>query len=424
MQDSRASLTRREFLGSCMLAPVLPTVMAELLDLPANRGRIERIDLYAVRYPTRGHFKFFADSRGQAGRPAVVVRVACSDGTVGWGQSVPIHRWSYETLETVFIALRNYLAPAVVGLLASDVTGVLDASDAALAPGLTTGMPIARAGLEIALYDLWAKLLNRSVPELWGKKAEGKILLSWTVNPKRIDETEQLVEEGWKRGYRHFNIKVAPDVAVDVELARRVRKMAPDSFLWADANCGYDADTAVEAAKALADVGVDVLEAPLRPNEIAGYQRLKQLGALPILMDEGVVSPLDLANFLALGMADGVAMKPSRCGGLRSARAQIELVERQQLMWLGSGLTDPDISLAATLQLYAAYGLKRPAALNGPQFLTADILRRPLAVAGGVAEPPSGPGLGVEVDEQKLLELVRRTRLDWPQDGIATIRAV
>ncbi len=79
-------------------------------------------------------------------------------------------------------------------------------------------------------------------------------------------------------------------------------------------------------------------------------------------------------------------------------------------MWLGSGLTDPDISLAATLGLYAAYGLQRPAALNGPQFLTADVLKTPLKIENGKAQIPTGPGLGIEVDEEKIRELQQRAK--------------
>ena len=78
-------------------------------------------------------------------------------------------------------------------------------------------------------------------------------------------------------------------------------------------------------------------------------------------------------------------------------------------MWLGSGLTDPDISLAATLILFGAYGLTKPAALNGPQFLDADVLAQPLRVDDGTIEVPTGPGLGIEVDEAKVAELVRAT---------------
>ena len=149
--------------------------------------------------------------------------------------------------------------------------------------------------------------------------------------------------------------------------------------------------------------------APLRPNRISGYQALKKQGALPILMDEGVISPTDLDEFRKLGMLDGVAMKPARCGGLLSNKRQIELCLEHGLMWLGSGLTDPDISLAATLALYGAFGLRKPAALNGPQFLTADVLAKPLRIENGRSHVPAGPGLGIEVDEAKVIDLMQRS---------------
>jgi len=80
-------------------------------------------------------------------------------------------------------------------------------------------------------------------------------------------------------------------------------------------------------------------------------------------------------------------------------------------MFLGSGLTDPDVSLAASLALYGGYGLKFPAALNGPQFLADSVVtQRLLPNADGTIEVPAGPGLGVEVDERKLRELAERSR--------------
>ena len=76
-------------------------------------------------------------------------------------------------------------------------------------------------------------------------------------------------------------------------------------------------------------------------------------------------------------------------------------------MWVGSGLTDPDISLAATLGIYGAYGLTKSAALNGPKFLTADVLKEPLKVVDGTMGIPTGPGFGVEVDEAKVRTLAK-----------------
>ena len=161
------------------------------------------------------------------------------------------------------------------------------------------------------------------------------------VNPVKLDEIDQLVAEGRKRGYRNFNVKVAPDPKFDLELCRRVRKLAPEGFLWADANGGYDVATALEVAPKLAKIGVNVLEQPVAANRLTGFRDLKKQGALPIILDEGVVSSVELEEYIKLGLLDGVAMKPARTAGLWDARRQVELLEKHRLMFLGSGLTDP-----------------------------------------------------------------------------------
>jgi len=200
-------------------------------------------------------------------------------------------------------------------------------------------------------------------------------------------------------------VKIAPDPAFDLEMCRQVRKLVPEGFLWADANGGYDEATALAVAPKLAEVGVAVFEQPLRPNRLTGYQKLKKQGALPIILDESVVDLVELEEYVKLGMCDGVAIKPARCGGLTEARRQIEFLLDRGLMFLGSGLTDPDIALAASGLLYGAYDLKYPAALNGPQFLTGSILKTPFVPSQGQLSVPTGVGLGVEVDEAKLRAL-------------------
>lgn len=369
--------------------------------------KIDRIDVYPGRYPMTGYFKFFDGPDGARGRAAVFVKITADDGSVGWGQSVPIAKWSDETLETVTIALKGYYAPALLGQNPEDVDRCHRLMDEAIAPGFSTGMPIARSGMDIALHDLNARHGGQSIAEGWGLARGGSLTLSWTVNARTLDEADGIVDEGLRRGYRHCNIKVAPSVDFDVALARLVRARIPDGFLWADANGGYEPATALRAASLLADAGVDVLEAPVRPNRIGVYQALRRHKALPILMDEGVVSPVELIEFIRLGMCDGVAMKPARCGGLSSCKRQIEIIRDAGLLWLGSGLTDPDISLAASAVLYGAFELEKPAALNGPQFLALDVLKSPWNVRDGVLEVPNGPGLGIEVDEQKVMRFAR-----------------
>lgn len=365
--------------------------------------KIESIDIYPVCYPTQGRFKFLETPDGKrTGRAAVLVKVTADDGWVGWGESVPVPTWTYETLESAVTTLRNYLAPTLIGQDPFDLAGAVASMNRTIRPGLTTGQPLCKAGIDIALHDLIGKKLNCSLAQYWGRSSAKEIRLSWTLNPPNLDELDRSIEEGWEKGYRNFNVKVAPDPRYDVELCRRVKMRAPDGFLWADANGGYDLASALIAAPKLADVGVDVLESPLPPNLISGYQRLTRQGALPILMDEGVISPRDLIEFIRQDMLDGVAMKPSRCGGLLSARKQIEILEEAGLLFLGSGLTDPDISLSASLALFGAFDLRFPAALNGPQFLNYSVLKTPLLPQEGKIPVPQGTGLGIAVDEEKI----------------------
>ena len=364
---------------------------------------IARIETFPVNYPTVGWFKFLEGPKDcSAGRASVVIKITADNGAVGWGQSVPAHRWSYETLETVQTTITNYLAPELVGFDPFDEDAVHAAMDKIIAPSFSTGQPICKAGVDLALFDLTGKLLGQGAGQRWTKTGRDKITLSWTVNVRSLAEAETAVAEGQARGYRHFNVKVAPDPGFDLELCRTVKRLAPDGLHWVDANGGYDEATALAVAPKLADLGLPALEQPLPANRLTGYQRLKRQGALPILMDEGIVSSVELEEFIKLGLLDGVAMKVARCGGITEARRQVEMLQNAGLLFFGSGLTDPDVSLAACLALYGAYDLKYPAALNGPQFLAGSILKEPFKVVNGEVSVLRAPGLGVEVDESKL----------------------
>ena len=285
----------------------------------------------------------------------------------------------------------------------ADLPGIHEAMRHAIGSSFSTGMPIAKAGIDLALHDLMGKVIKRSLPELWGRPSLKKIDISWTVNVRDMREAERVVQEGVDKGYRHFNLKVAPNAKFDLELCKYVRStIKHDFFFWIDANGVYDLETALKMAPKFADQGVNAFEQPIAPNRLTGLGELKRQGAVPIIFDEGVVNSVELVEFIKLGLLDGVAMKPARTAGLFDARRQIEIVEQAGLMFLGSGLTDPDVSLAASLQLFGAYQLKHPAALNGLQFLASSYLKTPFALRDGSLEVPAGAGLGVVVDEEKL----------------------
>src|SRR5690625_1873141 len=394
--------SRRDFLESSTLGAFSYALGASgtVGERQSQPVTIERIEVFPVSYPVKGEFKFL-----EGGRLSAVVKIIADDGAVGWGESIPSHLWSYETMETVTTTIRNYLAPPLIGHNVFDLNGIHQIMNQQIAPSFQTGQPIAKSGVDMALHDLIGRITNQSLSQMWGRMPGEEITLSWTLNPSEIDELESLIEEGRRQGYQHFNVKVGTTQDFDLALCKHVKEQVPDGFLWADANGGYDRMTAMEIAPKLADIGVEVLEQPLPSNRLTGYRDLKRQGALPILMDEGIVSHETLMEFIRLDLLDGIAMKLPRCGGLMSAKRQMEIIEDAGLMFLGSGLTDPGLSLAATLQLYGAFNYGLPAALNGPQFLAGSILKDPLQVKRGRVSVPAGPGLGVEVDESKVQEL-------------------
>jgi L-alanine-DL-glutamate epimerase-like enolase superfamily enzyme len=355
-----------------------------------------RVELARLDYALVGDFKFFKSGR----RPSLLVRLTDLDGAQGCGQAVPVESWTYETAETVESTLEHYLAPAILGADPADLADVHARMERAIRPSFSIGQPLAKAAIDLACHDLWGKQVRRPVCELLGRKPAEEIKLSWTVNAASLELARAQLERGRAAGYDSFNVKVGPPQTpeYDRQLVRAVREFAPRGFHWADANTGYELADALRMARELADAGFRALESPLPPNRIRDYQALKKQDALPILMDEGIVSSVEAEEFAALGMMDGIAMKVARCGGLWHAARITDMLHERSLELFGSGLTDPDLSLAASLHLFAAAGLTRPAALNGPQFLeghgATDARLRP---DGDLLKVPTGHGLGVEV---------------------------
>jgi muconate cycloisomerase len=367
-------------------------------------ARIVRVDVGRVDYPLVGEFKFF---KGGA-RPTVLLRLTDEDGREGFGQSVPVETWTYETVESVETTLRHYLAPAVLGAEPSDIAGVHARMERAIRPSFSVGQPLAKAAIDLGCYDLWGKQSGKAASDLLGGARTDSITLSWTVQSPTIAGSEEQIAQGKALGYSNFNIKVgAPQTPeYDLELVRTVLAAAPNSFHWADANTSYTLDTARALAPRFADLGLRALESPLPPNRLRDYRALTRLGALPILMDEGIVSPVETEEFIALKMFDGIAMKVARCGGLWHAARIARVLQENGLKLFASGLTDPEFSMAASAHFFAAVGLQLPAALNGPQYIagrgTTDETFRP---KGDLMRVPKGPGLGLTPDKSALAKL-------------------
>ncbi|MET8835951.1 enolase C-terminal domain-like protein [Micromonospora sp. NPDC004540] len=369
---------------------------------------IDAVDTYAVALPTVRSFGVSGGSVAVAGTPSIRILVkVTADGIAGWGEATPIPAWTYETAESIVTTIDRYLAPAILGRPAWDLDGVTTAFDRAINRGFTIGSPLAKSAVDVALHDLLGRALGVPVGVLWGQRRRETIELGWIVSGQTAEEVADAVAEGGKLGYRAFKVKVGlHSEAEDAAVVRAVREAAPDAALWVDANQGYTVDGALRMARRLADLDVTAFEQPLPANDVAGQRRLRETSPIPVALDESLRHPSDLATFVKLNAVDVAIAKVQRSGGLTLSRRLCALAEDAGVRLMGSGLTDSDLGLAASLHLFAAYGIDTPVDLNGRQFLTSSYATgATVEVRDGVAQVPTGPGLGVEVDESVVREL-------------------
>ena len=370
---------------------------------------IIKVEIGQYDYPFVGEFKFFEPGPdGRVVRPSVLIRITDEHGLSGWGQAVPVPSWTYETVETVTSTLTRYLAPTLLGADPADFAAIQTRMDRVIRPGLTTGQPLCKAAVDLACFDLAGKQQGKSVSELLGDGSDlSEMTLSWTINATDLAAAEQQLEVGRARGYRNFNFKVGyPQTPeYDLALAGLIHDFAPDGFCWADANTAYDVETALAVLPGLADAGVDVIESPLPPMQVSGYQALRRQGALPIIMDEGVIAAQDAETFMALGMMDGLTLKIGRSAGIWQTRQIVEMAQKHDIFLLGSGLCDPDLSLAASVHTFAWAGIDKPCALNGPQYLAESLDGSGFVPDSDLIQVPTTPGLGLQFDRRAELAL-------------------
>jgi muconate cycloisomerase len=369
---------------------------------------IDRVETFAVPLPTLRSFGVSGGSIATVGRPSVrvLVKVTAGDQS-GWGEATPIPAWTYETTESIVSTIDGYLAPAIIGRPAWDLDGVTSAFDRAINRGFSIGSPLAKCAVDVALHDLLGRALGVPVGVLWGQRRLEEIQLGWVVSGQGAAEVADAVAEGQSLGYQAFKVKIGLHAEPeDLAIVAAVREAAPDAPLWVDANQAYPVDVALRVSRALASLGVTAFEQPLPANDVAGLQRLRDLSAVPVALDESLRHPTDMATFVRLGAVDVAIAKVQRSGGLTLSRRLCQLAQDSGVRLMGSGLTDSDIGLAASLHLFSAFGIDTPVDLNGRQFVDSVYANgETVKVANGVATVPTGPGLGVEVDEDLVRSL-------------------
>jgi L-Ala-D/L-Glu epimerase len=365
--------------------------------------KLQCIEAIPLRLPFREEFRIARGAVGspEAGAPHIYVRVTADDGSEGWGEGRPSPRWSYETPESVVSTIRDYMAPVLVGRDPWDLRGLHQAMDGEIAPGISIGAPVAKCAVDMAVHDLLARRAGVPLSRFLGGAGES-IGLSYIISVSTAEEAETRTARAWAEGFRAFKVKVGADPKRDLEILRTVKQAAPDAFLWADANQGYDTATAAVQARAMEALGVDVLEQPVPANDWTGMARIARDSAIPIAVDEGIFSPSDLVQLIRLEAADTLVVKLSKMAGLYRGTLCTRMAIEAGMGLLGSGLTESRLGLAASIHLMGGYGVPY-ADLNGPQFLADDpIAEGSPRIEAGTAYLPVEPGIGVTVDPVKL----------------------
>jgi muconate cycloisomerase len=374
--------------------------------------KIERIEVLPVRLPLKAVATL---SRGvsrtlEEGKQLVLVKMTADDGTVGWGEAGPSRRWSAETTHSAYTTIKHYLAPALLKRDPFDLAGLHATMNTELAPGLDPGQPVAKAALDMAAHDLVCKKLGINLQSWLGAKGADRIELSWLVSAPDLEGTAASVQAGLKNGYRAFKVKVGHEPVLDIERVRKVLEIAKDCTVWPDANQGYTLDDALRAARGFDALGIELFEQPIPMSDFYGMKRLIGATGLTIALDEAAMGLPLVIDLIRRDAVEGLVIKVNKTGGIYYARQLCDLARNAGLRLIGSGLMDAPIGFAASVHLFAAYGIDYPCDLNGPQHIAEDYTAEPLPREGRFALVPQLAGLGVVMDEAK----VKRFALQVP----------
>ncbi|WP_062213968.1 mandelate racemase/muconate lactonizing enzyme family protein [Streptomyces sp. NBRC 109706] len=365
-------------------------------------SRITAVEVFAVTVPFARRFVLGSGAVGtpdQAGA-VVFVKLTTEDGVVGWGEQRALPSWSYETAETIAVVIRRHLTPILLELTPFDVELFHREANRRLSPSVSNGFPFARAAVDIALHDAAGKLAGLPVHALLGGKVRDELPLCSAIGvgtPEAVREHAVASAD-----YAAYKVKIGGDVEADARAVRTVADEVDGKPIWLDANQSYRPAALLRLLDATRDVpGIHCLEQPVPSTDTLGLSRLRSLIDLPLAIDEGSFTAQDLSRAMRLDAADLVVVKICKAGGIRNALKTAQVALAGGVEVLASGLTDCGIGFAAAVHLFSQLELALPAELNGPELLS-DLYVANLSIEAAVAAVPTAPGLGVEVDEERI----------------------
>ncbi len=311
---------------------------------------------------------------------------------------------SGETLEGMAAVIRGYMAPRVIGRSALDRVALLHEIRLGL-----HGNGGALTAIDLALLDLVGRLLGVGAVELLGGAARRHVQPLWLVggsgNPDSdVADAVRLHEQG-SRAFK-LKVGVAP-VETEIRCMRTLReRLGAGVMLAADANMGWDVATAIRFAQAVAPYGVAFLEQPTKSGDVARMAAVAAASPIPIGADESIHGTADLLAHTRARAIGGASLKTIKLGGVSAVVAAGGLCEALGMsvnlaMLMESSLATAAMVHAACAVPQVAWGLSL-----GHLWLAEDPVRDPLVCRNGMIDCPTGPGLGIEVDERRIAALV------------------
>jgi muconate cycloisomerase len=355
---------------------------------------IRRVDAIPVALPLA---KPVAMAGGTVSRAFnVLVRIEAADGSVGWGEAASAPTMTGDTLAGLVCAVRDHLAPLLVG------------EDAWTRPLLTRRMRHALYGntgahsaVEMALFDLAGQASGLPLADLAGGAMRRSVAPMWLVGNATPEADIAEAQDKRREGFGFFKLKIGTKpVATEIAGTQALRDaLGPDLPLCADANCGMrlaDAERYVEGTRAAALMFV---EQPLAHDDMRGLARLARMSPTPIGADEGIHALADIEAHQRCG-AGGVSLKLIKLGGLGTALEAARLCERLGLrVNVAAKVAESGIASAAAIHLACVAPSVDWGVSLTHFYLAEDIVRDAPAIRDGLVALPAGPGLGVTVDE-------------------------
>ena len=337
----------------------------------------------------------FRTSFGEMTHKECVLARVETDDAVGWGECVAGGEpdFSEEWNDGVWMVLRDFLVPK---LLASDAA----AEEVEAAFSFIRGHPMAKATLVDAMLDAELRGQGISLAAYLGGVRER---VACGVSVGIASSKNVLLEQvgGYlDEGYRRIKLKIEP--GIDVERVAAVREAHPDILLSVDANAAYSlAD--LETFRALDALGLLMIEQPLHFEDLVQHAALQREISTDLCLDESIRSASDAEAALALGACRIVNIKQGRVGGVLEARRVHDAAAgRNAPVWCG-GMLETGIGRATNLALAAMANFTLPGDTSASRRYFAEDLTEPFELApDGTMAVPTGPGIGVEPDPDRL----------------------